>query len=215
MKQSIQGTSFVEGILDWAKSELRHFPWRNQVPPKHILIAEILLQKTPADRVSQRFHEVIDIYDCDPLSINEEGLIERFKSFGLTKRFIWIKRSLMQIKQRHGGVVPCTYQDLLKLQGVGEYTANAILCLAFGKAVPMIDTNALRVLSRFFFAEERQGKTIKPELYHLAKTLVPIDNSRTYNLGLLDFGAKVCKNTPLCEECPLSNQCEWLNIRCD
>ena len=199
---------FVETIMEWAVKNIRRFPWRNRITPKRILIAEILLQRTPANRVAERYQEIIDLFDQDMTMIDDSTLITQFKSFGLTKRFVWIRNALKQIDEKHSGKVPKSYEELIDLPGVGEYTANAILCLAYDFTVPMTDTNVIRVLSRFFYGQNHQSGKSDSELKELATLLVPNDNPKTYNLGLLDFGAMVCKKNPLCTDCIFSITCK-------
>ena len=209
MKHSVRKAQFVKGILKWAHKNLREFPWRNSTQPKHILIAEILLQRTPANRVSKSFQEIIDVFNQDLITLDECYLKTRFRFFGLTKRFVWIKSALSQIEDKHNGKIPNTYEELVALPGVGEYTANAVLCLIFNIPVPMIDINSVRVLSRFFYGQEQQKTQSESKLQKLSASLVPIKESKLYNLGLLDFGAILCKKTPLCDICPLSGLCKW------
>ena len=209
MKDETRRIEFVGGLLRWGSTHLREFPWRSTGDPLEILVAEVLLQKTPADRVASRYDGLMSTLLLESEMLDEESLIDTFRELGLTKRAKWLLRARKMIDKRFDGSVPRTREDLVSLPGVGLYTANAVLCFAFGQSVPIVDTNVARILARVFDVQREGASSLKSELYVLASLLVPEKNAKLYNLSLLDLGALVCRKQPLCGECPVGSMCSY------
>ena len=121
-----------------------------------------------------------------------------------------MKKIAQQILSEYGGKIPDTERDLLKLKGVGHYTANAVLAFAYGKCVPVVDSNIARVLRRYFNLENKKPAYADRDLWALAKKVLPLTNCREYNYGLLDLAALICHpKNPECEKCPLREYCSY------
>ena len=198
---------FVELICAWGRKHLREFPWRNSESPLEILVAEVLLQRTPAQRVEERFIQFRDRVLSVGASHRRDQIKREFRDLGLGKRIDWLLDALQIIEKEYSGRVPDAVEDLVLLPGVGRYTANAVLCLAYGRPVPMVDANVIRILTRVFGLSVHQQSKPGSEVVALAASLVPHDCARLYNLSMVDYGALICRKKPLCDDCPLVHLC--------
>jgi len=175
------------------------------------MILEIMLQRTPAERVNKLFDTFLKKYpNPDVLSNSSDKDLERsIHTLGLQKRRAVLLKNLAElIIEKFGDHLPSTEEGLLQLPGVGKYVANAVLCYSYGKAVPLIDTNAARVLGRVFgFAVTRDPSKDK-RLWAFAQGILPSKSVREFNWALIDLGALICRpKTPLCDNCPMSDLC--------
>ena len=198
-------------IVNWyAINGRKDLPWRNTKIPYQILIAELMLQKTHAIRqVLPVFSEFIDKYpDIESLSkANITDIRDMIFSLGLQNtRSRRLKELAMTVKKSFVEV-PKERKDLISLPGVGEYVANAVLCMAFDKPYPMVDANFGRVLGRVFFGKEEYPPS-KNRIWKIASELLPDEKYKEFNLGVMDLGALVCKPiNPLHSNCPLTEEC--------
>jgi len=198
---------FVSQILKWGTDNLREFPWRRTNDPFEVLISEIFLQKTPAERVQKRFGDLVRAFRNPHLDV--ELLKLEFKDLGLTKRVEWLAKTIYIINKEFNGEVPKNPEVLRKLPGIGLYTANSITCIAYGCSIPMVDVNVVRNLSRVFDVPIAGRISQDSQIYRLASELVPEANSQIYNLSLIDHATIVCQKNPKCEICILSGICSW------
>ena len=202
---------FKNLILNWYRANLRDLPWRKNKNPYSIWLSEIILQQTQViqglpyyEKFIAAFPEVIDLANA-----NEESILKLWQGLGYYSRARNLHFAAKQIVNDFGGVFPDNYKDLLKLKGVGDYTASAIASIAFDEVVPTIDGNVLRVISRVFDIEipvdTNEGKTtIKEIMFELIDT----ENSGDFNQAVMELGAKVCKpKNPDCQNCPLIEKC--------
>lgn len=200
---------FLRGLFYWHRSNYRDFPWRRTTDPYAILLAEILLAKTNAEKVLAVYEKVLSKYgtpaQLSRCSIPE--LREEIRGLGLwRKRPKALKALAKALCDNYDSKVPLTRKNLLELPSVGEYTASALLCQVANQHEAMVDVNVRRVLGRFFCGKDLSLK----EAAELAKATMPFENARNFNLALLDFGALVCTaRLPKCSECPLASQCEF------
>jgi A/G-specific adenine glycosylase len=204
--------NFAEKISSWYnKHGRRSFPWRNTSDPYAILIAEMMLQKTHAvEQVLPVYKEFLRKYpNVQRLSGAEETEIkETICSLGLqnirSRRF---KEVGAKLKSEFNGRVPDEYNALVTLPGVGEYIANAVMCMAFNKKAVMVDANFGRVLGRIFYGKEEYPPS-KSGTWKLAKDLISNTDCRHFNLGIIDMGAIICTpKSPKCELCPFDEVC--------
>lgn len=206
----IEKERFQEDLIRWFKVHGRTFPWRETDAPFKILVAEILLQKTNAEKVRPIYETIIKRYPS-PLEMANSNLRELkklIKPLGLSKRAKMTKELSVKILKRYSGRVPSDKTELLKLRGVGEYTANAVLCFAYSKEVPLVDVNVARVLRRVFSLKKQKAPHADKALWEFARTLISEGRARDFNLALLDLASKVCEsNNPKCNICPISRYC--------
>ena len=199
-----------KAIVNFFKREGRDFPWRQTNDPYVILVSELLLQKTTARQVLEVFDEFFDKYPS--VSKLAKADLKTLKSIigklGLVKRAIFLRELANDIEKIYGGEVPDNTK-LLKLKGVGMYTANAVLCFAYGKRVPVVDSNVARVLRRYFGIKGNKPAYADKALWKIAEAILPYECYREFNYGLLDISAKHCRPKPLCDECPLKEHCYY------
>lgn len=204
--------NFVRLLMQWHKDNRRDFPWRIQRGPYLSLIAEILLQRTPANRVSTFFPRFIDRFP-NPQSIistNVDDLRKFLKPMGLKKRAEWLVRLMKDVCEKYNGRIPNQEDELMKLPGVGRYTARAVMSFGFKKDVAIVDINVVRVLSRVFGLPERNKRPhADVEIWALTTALIPKGGGPEFNEALLDFAAKICTKNPSCHKCPLKHLCDY------
>lgn len=200
-------SNFVKAILKWGRKHRRNFPWRTSPHVLDKLIAEVFLQRTPAERVAKKYNDLVSVFSTSISKKEIPQIVERFKDLGLGKRIHWLIESINTIDTKHGGLVPNKFEDLIQLPGIGLYTANAVLCFGFGDSVPLVDTNISRILNRFFGISKDSRISKSSPMFLLAETLVPKKSPEVYNYALIDFGSLVCKKRPKCPSCPLLGIC--------
>ena len=197
-------------VEEWFAKSGRDFPWRQSSNSFHVLVAEVLLRRTQANRIVRPYLELIERYPdtWDMAEANVDWLREWFRPLGLVNRANLLVHAAKTIVEKHGGEVPRELSQIENLPGLGLYSARAILCLAHGGAVPMIDESSGRLLRRLLgLASTRPAYSDRRLLRH-AEALIPHGACRPFNLGLLDIAAAYCHvNSPDCVHCPLSSLC--------
>lgn len=203
---------FVQLIFEWGEKNKRSFPWRKDRTPYKVLLAEILLQRTPANRVAKFFPKLVEKFPS-PHSIvtrDSDSLRRFFHPMGLKKRVEWLISLMKELCDRYNCRVPDQENELVKLTGVGLYTARAVLCFGFGKDVSILDVNVARVLSRVFHGSDARKRPSEDEvLWSLATKIIPKGLGLPYNEILLDHAALICKKKPKCNICPVAELCEY------
>ena len=204
----------VRKIIDWYEVNGRtDLPWRRTKNPYRILIAELMLQKTHAvAQVLPVYNEFLNEYpNIKSLSLaNIKDIKQAISSLGLQNvRSRRLKELALIIDKQFDGKIPKKQSDLRSLPGVGEYIANAVLCLAFSQRKPMVDANVGRVLGRFFYGKEEYPPS-KNRTWRIASDLLPKTGFKEFNLGVIDLGALICRpKAPYHEICPISEECRF------
>ena len=199
-------------VEEWFSESGRDFPWRQCSIPFHVLVAEVLLRRTQAERVAGPYLELIERYPDtrDMADADVAWLREWFKPLGLVRRADLLIDAAKAIVEKHGGEVPRDLVEIESLPGLGKYSARAVLCLAHGGAVPMIDESSGRLLRRLLGLSSRGPAYSDRKLLERTEALVPNETSRAFNLGLLDIAAAHCHvGSPDCVQCPLRDLCSW------
>jgi len=202
---------FRGAVLSWFASHGRYFPWRSTSNPFHILIAEVLLRQTQAERVVGPYLELIQRYpDAYAMaSANVDQLREWFKPLGLGHRADRLIQTSHLLAEKFGGQIPHDLRLLMKMPGLGIYSGRAILCLSFGDRLPMVDEASGRVLHRVFGLSKRRPAYSDTSLLEMMERLLPAEAAK-FNLGLIDIAAACCHpRSPDCPKCPLSNMCRF------
>lgn len=168
MKNDKKKKYFQKALLKWSDENLREFPWRQaDKSPYFLFICELFLKRTIATTVNKyidvffkEFPKIEDLANSDA-----EKLKSIIKPFGLyNQRLITLQKISKQILTIHHGKIPEDYDNLLKLYGVGKYTANAFLCFYYKKKVPIVDPNVIRIFMRFFnFISEKKSVVDEPQ----------------------------------------------------
>ena len=203
-------------FVRWFKAHGRVFPWRKEdTSPFAFLITEMLLRQTRAIVVAKLWEQVTGKYP-EAKTVAEasgEELINDLKVLGLgNQRAKALREASRWLIQHHGGQVPSQLEELLKIPHVGDYAARAVMCFAFGQRVEIVDTNVLRLFSRYHGQVLIPDIRCNPKVWQWARELLPRERKKApqHNYGLLDFTADVCKpGRPHCEICPLVSSCTW------
>ncbi len=198
------------GLLAWWHANRRDLPWRHTRDPYRIMVSEIMLQQTQVDRVITYYHRWFEVFPgVQDLAVAPTAeVIRLWAGLGYNRRAVNMQRTAQAVVER-GGEYPATIQELLKLPGIGPYTAGAIACFAFEQDVPFIDTNMRRVLHRLFIGVDVPTPVATDkQITALAAEVLPPDNGWNWNQGLIEFGALQCTaRKPLCIVCPLQSEC--------
>lgn len=205
-------TDFAERVLSWYHKNRRTMPWRENPVPYHIWLSEIMLQQTRVDTAMPYFHRFIEKYP-DILALaqsDEEELLKYWEGLGYYNRVRNLRITALSLVENHGGKLPETYVELLKLKGIGEYTAGAIASEAFGEKVPAVDGNVFRVMARLLgVREDIKEKEVVDSLKETVKELLPEEETGNFNQGMIEIGALICipNGSPKCGLCPLKEYC--------
>jgi A/G-specific adenine glycosylase len=198
-------------LLEWYAQNQRDLPWRRTRDPYRITVSEFMLHQTQVptvlsyyDRFTRRFPNWASL-----ASATLDDVLKAWEGLGYYARARNLHALAQHVCAQHGGQLPQSRVELLALPGIGEYTAGAILSIAFGQALPAIDGNTRRVLSRAFqVTEDPLGREGKQRLRTIAESLLPADEAGTFNQALMDLGATVCTpRSPECQACPWHDEC--------
>jgi A/G-specific adenine glycosylase len=202
---------FRDEINSWFHTHGRHYPWRDTGNPYFILIAERMLHRTRSDQVVDTYCRFLDSYPTiqSLAAAAPEDVAAMLATLGLTWRLETIVPMAKLIVQLFGGHIPRSREQLLRLPGVGPYTADAVLAFAFNLPVAVVDTNTVRVAGRYLAGEEWKGDNRKRGSVRSAvSSLIDVDNPSISNYAILDLGALVCQaRRRLCQSCPVSAMC--------
>ena len=199
-------------VQNWYSESGRDFPWRQTSRPFHVLVAEVLLRRTQAERVVGPYLDLTERYPDtqDMASADVAWLREWFRPLGLVSRADLLVNAAKTIVQEHGGEVPRGLTEVESLPGMGRYSARAVLCIAYGRAVPMVDESSGRLLRRLLGLHGAGPAYSDRKLRERIEVLVPPRTSKAFNLGLLDIAAAYCHvRAPSCVKCPLRSLCSW------
>lgn len=200
-------------LLLWYQKNARDLPWRNNPTPYYVWISEIMLQQTRVEAVKEYYLRFIKkVPTIKALSqVEDDVLLKLWEGLGYYSRARNLKKSAILLMERFNGELPQAYDDLLKLPGIGEYTAGAISSIAYGQAVSAIDGNVLRVITRLCgIKTEISNLKLKKEIRVAIQNAMPKLGARDYNQALMELGATICipNGNPLCDQCPLLLLCE-------
>jgi A/G-specific adenine glycosylase len=207
--------NFSNKLVRWYQNNKRDLPWRNTVDPYHIWLSEIILQQT---RVAQGMPYYLAFVNAFPkvenlANASEDKVLKMWQGLGYYSRARNLHFTAKDIANNHERKFPKDYQKILKLKGVGTYTAAAITSFAFGMPYAVVDGNVIRVLSRIFGVETPFDTTIgKKQFQELAQELLIKEDASTYNQAIMEFGAMQCKpKSPDCSICTMQDFCEAYN----
>lgn len=217
----------VQPLQTWFKENARVLPWRENPCGYYVWISEIMLQQTRVEAVKPYFDRFIrELPNVKALAeCPEDKLLKLWEGLGYYNRVRNLKIAANQILEEYDGVIPSEYEELLKLKGIGHYTAGAIASIAYGKAVPAVDGNVLRVISRVTADDSDIMKQsvrthMEDRLLDLMLTCTDMVDAQiepnsvvipaVFNQALMELGATVClpNGVPRCEVCPWHDLCE-------
>lgn len=204
-------TDFHLLIIDWYRQNQRQLPWRNTNDPYKIWLSEVILQQTRVDQGLNYYLKFIEHYPTihDLASATEQEVLNDWQGLGYYSRARNIHKTAQLISSNYNGVFPDNYNDLLKLKGIGPYTAAAIASFAFKETKAVVDGNVYRFLSRLFDISTPIDSTAgKKEFQLLADRLIDAKQPDVFNQAIMEFGATVCTpKKPNCLTCIFSEQC--------
>lgn len=203
--------SIPDSLIHWYNKSYRDLPWRRTKNPYHIWLSEIILQQTRVDQGLPYFEKFLKHYPSieELADASEESVLKDWQGLGYYSRARNLHASAQYIKEEFNGRFPERYEDILKLKGVGPYTASAIASFAFDLPYPVVDGNVERVISRLFSINENlrlaEGKK---KLKYCLDSVFPKEQAAVFNQAIMELGSQVCKpQTPDCQLCPLSIHC--------
>jgi A/G-specific adenine glycosylase len=203
--------NFSQSLISWYLINKRDLPWRNTSNPYPIWLSEIMLQQTRVAQGLPYFNKFLEHFPTvfDLANASEEQVLKHWQGLGYYSRARNMHKTAQIIANDFNGIFPNNFSNLLKLKGVGEYTAAAIASFAYNEIVPVVDGNVYRVLSRYFNIEtDIASSSAKKEFTALAKELIPIDKPALFNQAIMEFGALQCvPKNPNCTHCVLNNSC--------
>jgi len=212
MEKQERLNQIAEPLLAWYDGHKRTLPWRENRDPYRIWVSEIMLQQTRVAAVLPYYEQWMrELPDVKALADLEEGrLMKLWEGLGYYSRARNLQKAAKVIMQDYGGVFPDKREELLKLPGIGEYTAGAIASIAFEERVSAVDGNVLRIAARVAeIGEDILDTKVKKSITTMIDTALPQERCGDFNQALMDLGATVClpNGKPLCGECPLFHIC--------
>lgn len=206
-----ENQGFSNQIISWYRENPRELPWRETSDPYKIWLSEIILQQTRVAQGLPYYYSFTQAFPTikDLALAPESEVLRLWQGLGYYSRARNLHSCAKYIWSDLGGKFPSTYEGLIKLRGVGSYTAAAISSFAFGEVKAVVDGNVFRVLARYFGIEtDIASAKAKKEFESLANKLIQKDNPGEFNQAMMDFGARLCvPKNPACENCPLSSTC--------
>lgn len=202
----LRACAFVNKLLWWFSSNARNLPWRHETEPYRILVAEKLLQQTTCGHVLKVYDIFLQKYpDIQSLVRAEVSDIEAtiWRLGFQRQRARQFKEIAVTVSHKHEGSIPSEIDELLELSGIGNYVADAVLCFAFNKDIPIVDMNVRRVVRRYFGWKDLKDNEIKIRL----SKLIPEGKAKQFNWGIIDFSSCICSRKPKCDVCFLSDDC--------
>ncbi len=207
--------NWPERLLFWFDGAKRELPWRETKPrnPYHVWVSEIMLQQTRTEAVKPYFHSWMELFPTiEALAdADEADVLHQWQGLGYYSRARNLHKAARILKENYGSAMPKTLAEVKALPGIGDYTAGAILSMAYGQREAAIDGNVLRVYARLYSVEEDILKSAgKKKISSLVEETLP-SRAGDFNEALMDLGADICiPKHPRCEACPISFACQAL-----
>ena len=199
-------------LLTWYAAEQRELPWRATNDPYAILVSEMMLQQTQVDRVLPKYQQFLTTFPtlAALAAAPTADVISAWVPLGYNMRAVRLQSIARQVIAEYDSRIPDSIEELLKLKGIGRYTAGAIACFAYSKQVATVDTNIRRVLHRIFLGLEYPAPRANDlQILTLAEQVLPPGDAYNWNQALMDLGATICSgNNPQCTRCPVQENCK-------
>ena len=200
-----------DALSAWFEATARELPWRSTYAPYHVWLSEIMLQQTQMERGVRYFLRWIERFpDISAVAAaNEREILKYWEGLGYYARARNLHKAAQIVVEEHGGRLPLDPNLLVRLPGIGPYTAAAIASIAGNVTIPVVDANVARVYARIFDIDRSvktgEGRRV---VEVLAKNMLPAGGARVYNQAVMEFGGMIClPRNPRCPACPLSGHC--------
>ena len=208
-------SNLPQRLLPWYRAHRRDLPWRQDHDPYHVWVSEIMLQQTRVEAVKGYYARFLTRLPTirDLAEVPEPELLKRWEGLGYYSRARNLQKAARIITGEYGGQLPADQKALMALPGIGDYTAGAILSIAFGVPIPAVDGNVLRILSRFTGSDLDILDAKNRKIFRTwAETALPAERPGAFNQALMDLGSAVCLPgpSPRCGDCPLAHLCAAL-----
>jgi A/G-specific adenine glycosylase len=201
----------TDSLISWYHQNKRDLPWRSTKNPYFIWLSEIILQQTRVEQGRPYYEHFISKYpDVSTLAnASADEVMRSWQGLGYYSRARNLHTAAKQVVERYNGTFPSSYDELLKLKGIGEYTAAAIASFAFKEVSPVLDGNVYRFLARYYGIHTPiNSPKAKKEFIAIASEIIDHQNPDTFNQAIMEFGALQCKpQSPDCDACPLMSSC--------
>ena len=212
MSKLLNANLFAQNVLDWYAEHKRPMPWRETRDPYKIWISEIMLQQTRVDQAWPYFERFMTEFPTvfDLAGADQQRVMKAWEGLGYYSRARNLHAAAKMIVADYDGKLPEEYGEIIKLKGIGPYTAAAITSIAFGKANAVVDGNVIRVITRYFGIEDdiRSTRTTNVVQQHVDE-LISHEQPAEFNQGLMEIGSTVCSpSKPDCEHCPILMGCQ-------
>jgi A/G-specific adenine glycosylase len=214
---TINRQDFSRRLIQWYRRARRDLPWRIEQAdrgfpdPYHVLVSELMLQQTQVATVIPYFHRFLARFPrlADLAGAPEQEVLRLWQGLGYYSRARNLQRAAQQVVAEHAGSVPSAVDALLRLPGIGRYTAGAVASIAYGERAPILDGNVARVLCRVdAITENPQEPKVRERLWQRAEELLPSKQVGTFNSALMELGATICTpRNPKCLLCPVQAHC--------
>lgn len=212
MKFPTKNKVFIQqNLINWFQKNQRELPWRKKYEPYHVWISEIMLQQTQVTTALPYFDRWIkELPDIKSVATaSEDKILKLWEGLGYYSRARNLQKAAQVIMKEYDGQFPDKYENILKLPGIGSYTAGAITSIAFNKRKAIVDGNIIRVISRLmnFHENTRLQENVK-KFWTWMDNATPDKNTRDFNQGMMELGALICTpRNPKCTQCPLKEKC--------
>ena len=210
-----------EKLCQWSRQHYSHLPWRKKRSLYNTLVSEIMLQQTTVGTVLNHFERFITKYpDLKSLAAaSEQEILIDWKGLGYYRRAKNLLKAARELSEKFYGEIPKDYDKLTSINGIGPYTANALIAIGANEKALCVDANLERVLARFYAIEVHKGPKLQKEIYQLfaankiAKEMDRV-GARNFNEALMDLGRSICKSrSASCELCPLREDCKAFQLK--
>lgn len=199
-------------LLSWYEQEKRDLPWRRDRDPYKIWVSEIMLQQTRVETVIPYFKKFLARFPTlETLAVADaEEVLAYWQGLGYYSRVRNLHKGVKEVMASYGGTIPDNMAAIRRLSGIGDYTAGAILSIAYDTACPAVDGNVLRVFSRLYcLPEDITTAKAKKNITQIVIRLLPKGHSGAFNQAIMDLGATLClPSNPQCTNCPLIKECQ-------
>jgi A/G-specific adenine glycosylase len=204
--------NFANELVQWYHENKRDLPWRNTTDPYIIWLSEIILQQTRVEQGMPYFNRFLENYPTvTAFAAADEGeILKLWQGLGYYSRGRNMLKTAQLVQELYNGAFPSAYDDLIKLKGIGEYTASAISSFAANEAKAVVDGNVYRVLARYYGIDEPINSTKGRKMFQqLANNVLNQEQPGLHNQAMMEFGAMLCKpKNPACGICPVRTGCE-------
>lgn len=207
----MQNSDFSRNLLNWYQDHKREMPWRGELDPYKIWVSEIMLQQTRVDQAMPYFNNFISHFPTvfDLAQAEQQEVLKAWEGLGYYSRARNLLAAAKDVVDNYGGKVPQSYDEIIKLKGIGPYTAAAVTSIAFNQPHAVVDGNVIRVLTRYYGIEDdtRSSKTRK-QVQQFADELIDKEQPGDFNQALMELGSAICTPTkPDCQNCPVQAGC--------